>query len=270
MVLLMSVEFDKRMPSKETERVFREALAHIECSARMAVDRLPDLQEESRGGLPTHRFLERGVDEVFALKLVQLVGNVKAGEVLIERGCFHEWDMVKRLVYETLEDVEFVALGKLEGGWTELHSRYMECFFAEDFDEEEGDVLQGGVRPVQRREITKYIESASSVGTEGAVSQVVRNIHRLHSASVHGRAAGITRGFYDAGKRAFWTGGPRNEVSMMVERFALRLAMCHITNCVGRWVVERWWGRDYASRTLEIRERLQSAVEEDGRAMGML
>lgn len=260
---------DKRIPSEETDRVFREAAAHMERLARIAVDRLPELVEESRGGLPAHRFPENGVDEMFALKLVQLVGNMKAGEVLIEGGCFHEWDMVKRLVYETLEDVKFVALGEREGARTKLHSRYMACFFSEDFDEE-GGVLQAGVGAVSRREITKYIEGASSVGNEEALSEVVRNIHRLHSASVHGRAAGITRGCYDAGKRAFWTGGPRNEVSMMVERFALRLAMCHTASCVGRWIVDRWWGSEYARRTVKAAERLRRAVEEDGRTMGIL
>ena len=49
--------------------------------------------------------------------------------------------MVKRLVYETLEDVEFMALGERHGSWTKLHSRYMECFFAEDYDER-GAVVQ--------------------------------------------------------------------------------------------------------------------------------
>ena len=265
----MAIEIHKNIPSEETERAFREALAHIERSARMAVDRLPDLQTKSRDGLPTHRLRNNGVDEVFALKLVQLVGNLKAGEVLIDSGCFHEWDMVKRLVYESLEDLEFVALGEREGERTKLHSRYMECFFAEDFDEE-GGVLQGGVRAVQRREITRYIESADGRENAGKLSEVEKNIHRLHSASVHGRATGIIRGCYDAGNRAFWTGGRRNDTSMMVERFALRLGMCHTMGCVGRWVVERWWGRDYGSRTLEIAERLQSAVQEDGRTMGIV
>ena len=88
----MSVEINKSVPSEETERLFREALAHIERSARMAVDRLPELVVESRGELGTHRFRENNVDVVFALKLVQLVGNVKAGEALIERGLFYEWD----------------------------------------------------------------------------------------------------------------------------------------------------------------------------------
>lgn len=269
MVCPVTIESDKTIPSEQTERVFREAVAHMERLAEMAVDRLPELVDESRGGLPTHRFASHGVDEMFALKLVQLVGNVKAGEVLIERGCFHEWDMVKRLVYETLEDVEFVALGEREEGWTEAHSRYMECFFAEDFDEG-GRVLQGGVRAVQRREITRYIESASDAANE-ELSEAVRNIHRLHSATVHGRATGIIRGFYDAGQRAFWTGsGPRNEVSMTVERFALRLAMCHIMSCVGWWIVGRWWDDEYASRTVDAAERLQSAVGKDGRTLGIL
>ena len=83
--------------SGKAERIYREAVAHLTRLAHKAVERLPTLVRRQRGGIPTARLPDRRLDGVFALKLIQLVGNLKSGDLLVQHGHYFEWDMVHRL-----------------------------------------------------------------------------------------------------------------------------------------------------------------------------
>lgn len=242
--------------SKSAEGIYREAVAHLDRSAIAATERIPDLVAETRGELDVFRTAEPSLDAVFVLKLIQVVGNIKSGELLVDHGFYSEWDMVGRLIYETLEDLQFLAIGE-RLCWTKRHDQYLEVFFAEDFDQD-GSVVQRGVGPVQRREIAKFLRRVAGDGDKRDAA--VRNIARLQSANVHGRSTGIIRGYYEAQKQRFWTGGARTETSMALERFALHLATSHVADVVAHHVVPRWWGQEYARKTSGIALRLRMAI----------
>ena len=242
------------------ERIYRETVAHLERTATRAIERIPDLVPGTRGELEIFRVADPSLDAVFVLKLIQLSGNIKSGEVLVEHGFYSEWDMVKRLIYESLEDIQFLALGERHR-WTTQHDRYLDVFFSEDFDEH-GSVVQRGVSPVQRREVAEFFKCVA--GAEDERDVVVRSIARLHSASVHGRCTGIIRGCYEGQKRRFWTGGPRGETSMALERFALQLTTFHVVDVVARHVSPRWWGQGYVREASSLALRLRTAILPDG------
>lgn len=245
--------------AEEAERLYRETLAQLERLATKAMERIPSLVTEQRCDIVTNRLPDRNLDTVFALKLIQLVGNLKSGEVLVRHGHYFEWDMVKRLVYETLDDLHFLALGEANDHWTKVHEQYMEALFAEDFDED-GSVVDESVRPVQRWQITDYLKSATHDGNEEEIAKVTRSVSRLHSASVHGRVTGIIRGYYEAPEQRFWTGGCRHEASTALERFSLHLATLHVTAYVAHLICPRWWGRAYRQQTWAMGIRLQDAL----------
>lgn len=242
------------------EPAYREALAHLEGLAAMATERLPDVTPKIRGNRTDYRLSEPNWDAIFALKLMQLVGNIKAGELLVVHGMYYEWDMVERLVYETLEDLRFLALGERHG-WTDLHERFKVAFFADDFDEH-GSVVKDSVRPVARREINEYIRSkdVGDDGTKEEHQEAVRNLGRLYSASVHERSPGIIRGSYEGPKRRWWAGGPRHEDSMAWERCALHVTTFNVLDVVARLVGPRWWGPQQLVDTSGVLSRLRQAI----------
>ena len=252
------------------ELFYREAVAHLEWCASNVTDHVPALVPHARGDMVVHRVPTESVDAVFALKLIQVVGNLKSGGLLIEHGFYHEWDMVSRLLYETLDDVKFLAHGERRG-MTPLHRRYLAAFFAEDFDAS-GAVLQDRVRAVSRRDILDYLETATDEpeelrGLHEEQLVAARNMYRLRSASVHGRAAGIIRGYYEAEHGRFWTTGPRFEPSMGFERFALHVATLEVIFVFGFLIGSRWWGEDHRRQAASIALRLQAAVLRAGRAV---
>ncbi len=231
----------------------------LEHLATKATERIPRLVVEQRGDIEVHRPSHRSLDTVFALKLIQLVGNLKAGESLVREGCYFEWDMVKRLVYETLEDIDFLARGDATDDWTTVHERYLASFFAEDFGED-GSVIRESVRPVQRREITEYLQEEAGYPAGGDAGDVARDIGRIHSASVHGRLTGIMRGFFEAPQERFWIGGRRHKYSVALERLALGLAASDIADEVAHSICARWWGEVYRRETAALAGRLRTAL----------
>ena len=244
--------------SGNAESIYREAAAHLTRLARKAAERVPTLVHEQRGAIPTVRLRDRCMDGVFALKLIQLVGNLKSGDLLVRHGHYFEWDMVHRLIDETLDDLEFLARGEADD-WTEVHVRYLDALFAEDYTDE-GSVVQEPVRAPQRREITDYLRHATDDGNEEELATVTRNIARLTNASAHGRISGILRGYYEAGEQRFWQGGRRSSVDAALERLSFHLIAARTTDSIACHICARWWGEACTRKTVAIAERLRSAL----------
>ena len=244
--------------SGKAERIYREAVAHLARLARKAAERLPTLVHEQRGAIPTFRLPDRCLDGVFALKLIQLVGNLKSGDLLVRHGHYFEWDMVHRLIDETLDDLEFLARGEA-GDWNEVHDRYLDALFAEDYNDD-GSVVQEPVRAPQRRQITDYLRHATDDGNEEEIATVTRNIARLNNASAHGRVSGILRGYYEAGEQRFWLGGRRSGVDAPLERLSFHLVAAQTTASIGYLICARWWGEACTRKTVAIAQRLESAL----------
>ena len=66
------------------ETAYREAVTYLECLADEAIGHVPDLTPRTRGPQTHYRLSETNWDAVFGLKLFQVVGNVKAGDPLVE------------------------------------------------------------------------------------------------------------------------------------------------------------------------------------------
>ena len=245
--------------SGKAERIYREAVAHLTRLAHKAVERLPTLVRRQRGGIPTARLPDRRLDGMFALKLIQLVGNLKSGDLLVQHGHYFEWDMVHRLIDETLDDLEFLVRGEADD-WTEVHDRYLDALFAEDFNHD-GSVVQEPVRAPQRRQITDYIRHATNDGNEEEIATVTRNIARLNNASAHGRVSGILRGYYEGGEQRFWLGGRRSGVNAALERLTFHLVAAQATASIAYLICARWWGERCMRKTEAIAQRLESALD---------
>ena len=243
------------------ETAYREAVTHLEYLAADAIGHVPDLTPRTRGQQTHYRLSETNWDAVFGLKLFQVVGNVKAGDRLVELGMFYEWDMVQRLIYETLEDLRFLALGERHG-WTDPHEQFKMAFFAEDFDEH-SSVVEESVRPIGRRQINDYIMSkdARDDSAKKKHQDGVRNLTRLFSATVHGRYTGIIRGYYEGPQRRYWTGGPRHQDSVAWERLSLHVTTLNIVDVVARYVGPRWWGPQQLVETADVLSRLRMAIQ---------
>ena len=244
----------------DTEQLYTKAVIHLDGLVSNALEYVPGLITEHRSDVVIHRIPDKTLDVVYALKLLQLAGSLKSGETLVKAGHYFEWDMVKRLIYETLDDLQFLSLGEENDDWTDVHEQYMRAFFAEDFADD-GTVVTKSVHPVPRYRITNYLKGSDEDGNEERIGRTASNISRLFSANVHGRATGIIRGYYEAHSGKFWNGGTRDELIAVLERFALYLATSQVLNFTSRIICARWWDSKCTEQTMTIATELGRALQ---------
>ena len=116
---------------------YKACLCQLELLAKKATDHLSELMK--RGEYPPQLLSAESLNSLYALKVTQLYGNIVSGELLMQNGHFFEFDMLKRLIYESMEDLEFLAIGESEGEWTDDHCNYVRSFFKNDFTQS-GDI----------------------------------------------------------------------------------------------------------------------------------
>ena len=247
------------------DAIHREACAFLDEAVTDAVGRLPKLEVRKRGKEIIHRFPKKNLDVVLALKLVQLRGNIKAGEVLIEDGLFLEWYMVQRTMQDAMEDVTFLVDG--EGDEKKAHRRYMEIFFDEDLDKD-GKLSKRTAGAVTRPEIRDTLRKVQQqlVGRDLScdicdIYEQSRQLHRVGSGSVHGRASSIIRAYFDESTetRLWLSGEARQRRRTAWERLGLYQMVAWSVSTFSVAGAGRWWDGDYVRRAFELVERLQAA-----------
>lgn len=239
---------------------FREATAHLEPAIAEIAKQMPPLEVRMRGGVPIHRYSEKSVDVALALKLIQLRGNIRAGELLIREGLFLEWDVVQRSMHDALEDSTLLAAPDQEN---KVVRRYIAFFFDEDLDKN-GELTKRGDVGVGRQEIRSAIGTlAQSHGhSPNDFAQQSRELHRVRSGSVHGRGASIMRAYFEeTAPRGLWLGGDREPRRTAWELVSLRLMTSHVLSTFGLAGVGRWWEPATSLELMDLGQRLRDAVD---------
>ena len=175
----------------------------LEHLATKATERIPRLVVEQRGDIEVHRPSHRSLDAVFALKLIQLVGNLKAGSRSSERVATLNgtWSSGSCTRHWKTSTFWLAAMRRTTG------PPCMTATLLRRISGTTGVSFVRAFRPVQRREITEYLQEAAGYPAGGDAGDVSRNIGRLHSASVHGRLTGIMRGLTRLPKGVSGSGG---------------------------------------------------------------
>ena len=250
---------------------FSDALAFLSRSLANVVALLPELEARQRGGELLHRFPEKSVTVALGLKLVQLTGHVRAGELLIRNGFLFEWDVIQRTLQDGTEDVTFLVVAEGRGE-TKLLRRYLEFFFDEDIGRD-GALGDRPAVSVERREIRRAIEEkARELGakdTGKVMKGQSRVLHRLRSGSVHGRGASIVRAYFDeSAAEGLWLGAGRREARRAAwELPTLYMATSNVVSAFGVAGAGRWWGEDYLLEVTERVDRLQESASRMVRAL---
>ena len=226
--------------------VFREANGSLDRAVTAMAEQLPRLEVQRRGESPIHRYPEKSVDIALALKLIQLRGNIRAGAILIREGLLLEWDVVQRSMHDALEDAMLLAAVDEND---KVIRRYIDFFFDEDLDRN-GELTDRGMVGVGRQEVRKAIGNAA--GRHGLpdagskMTRLARQLHRMRSGSVHGRAVSIMRAYFEeSAPTGLWLGGPRELRRTAWELPSLRMMMSQTLSTFGLAGVGRWWEPDY-------------------------
>ena len=81
------------------------------------------------------RFVEQSLEQALLLKLARVVTGLKAVDVLLANGLLQEMAALCRILDELYEDISFLTTALTNTEVTELHDRYLQGFWAEEFND---------------------------------------------------------------------------------------------------------------------------------------
>lgn len=127
------------------------------------------------------------------LKLAFVVSTLRAALVVNEAGFYLQQALLCRAIDEANEDVAFLVIGETTGNRTDLHDKYLEAFWAEEYEDHFDPVGTHRSRPmVPRKKIRAYLARAEGKELDPSTAQkVAKVLAKSYSGFVHAAAPHI-------------------------------------------------------------------------------
>jgi hypothetical protein len=134
------------------------------------------------------RYTEKTIQQAIIQKLARTITGLKSAQLLLEHGFFQEQAAIQRMLDEFEQDVNFLSLGLLDNDITELHEKYLDTFYEEEFDTPEDPVASKQKRAmVPRKKIIAYIARANPNDNNPSRGiEVTKTLHKAYSGFIHG------------------------------------------------------------------------------------
>jgi hypothetical protein len=142
----------------------------------------PDIVEIS--GNKCLRYTEQLIETAIIQKLARYLSSLNAARLLLDNGYTQEVGVMFRTLDEIGEDIIFLCIPKTEGEFTEIHKRYLEYFYREEFDNPDNAFLSTQNRPtIPRKKIHAVI---ANIGKENLNPSDNQQNHRTLSQAYSG------------------------------------------------------------------------------------
>ena len=152
----------------------------------------PPRQVQFRDGF-VFRFVEQTLEQALLLKLARLVTGLRAVDVLLQAGLLQEMAATCRMLDEIGEDVAFLVAPLTNDEITKLHERYLEGFWAEEFQETDNTLARHQKPDTPRRnKIQAYIQRVFNPdGDSSLMSDVSQAVSSTYSGYIHASAVQV-------------------------------------------------------------------------------
>jgi len=136
------------------------------------------------------RYQEGLIEQALILKLARYISGLRAAHVLLDHGLLQEQGVLQRTLDEIGEDVWFLALAITNGPRTERHDRFLEAFWAEEFDGAKQVVSMRRDTP-KRSKIRAHIHNTLLPDNPSRAIENATTISSMYSGYVHAAAVHI-------------------------------------------------------------------------------
>lgn len=174
------------------ESLCRQCIEHMGRTVDILASRVPAPVLIDHHGKRVFRYTEQTIHQAIVLKLARLVSNLGAALLLLKSGYVHEQAALQRMITEGDEDVMFLALGVLTNDITELHSRFLDAFWEEEFDQPTALESTQKRPSIPRKSVNAWIARHPYSGIdESTGAALTTTLHKAYSGFVHGAAPQI-------------------------------------------------------------------------------
>lgn len=253
----MSYE-ERKSPNRDEELLFQELLNYMDRTISDLLPLLSKPKEKEIGSNKVIRFPKKDPRHAIVLKFVLLTSNLRAGKLLIDHGFVYEWSVMRRVLDDALEAIILLLTDRKNM----LRQTYLQRFYTEDLDEQEG-IQTRRVPSVGRGRIRESV--ISGFGSEGheqranqtaSLDEIMKWRFRVGSGYIHGRMPQIMS-LYDSEINRFRTDGVDNKKRLTSELKSFWAIASQAITCFN---MVRMWVGDYSSYDKELAERFRKVT----------
>lgn len=168
-------------------RLYQEIATALEAAFSSIENVAPRPVVVQRGSYEVFRYKEKSVEAAIIQKCARLVSGINASLVLLKAGYVQELCALFRMLDEFREDIYFLCEAVRSGQKTELHEKYLDSFYQEEFDIPENPLLSSQNRPtIKREKIRAVISRISERELNPSDNQKLqRTLSQMYSGFVH-------------------------------------------------------------------------------------
>ena len=173
--------------------LYRQTLSHMESTLADLANRVKPPQRVPMLDSFVFRYVEKTIHQAIVQKLARIISGLYAARILLESGFVQEQGALQRMLDEFLEDVVFLSYAPINDDAKDLHRRYLEAFFQEEFDKPGNPIASSQDRPmIPRRKIRAYIANIEGGYLDPSRGvAVTRTVDKALSGYVHGASPHI-------------------------------------------------------------------------------
>ena len=135
------------------------------------------------------RYREETLEQALIIKLARVVTGLHSARLLLNHGFFQEQIAIHRMLDEFQQDITFLSIARFEQEFTQLHQRYLNAFYEEEFDNPSSPFLSTQKRPsIPRQKIRAFIaRKVAEIGAGDASrgAELTRTLSKSYSGYVH-------------------------------------------------------------------------------------
>lgn len=141
------------------------------------------------------RYKEKTLEQALIQKLARVVTGLHSARILLNSGFLQEQVAIHRMLDELRQDISFLSFAQSEDEITELHQRYLDAFYQEEFDIPEDPIGSTQKRPsIPSQKIRAYLakkEAEIGIANPSCGTELERTLSKAYSGFVHGASPQI-------------------------------------------------------------------------------
>jgi hypothetical protein len=175
------------------DALYKLTLQNMERTLRSLCSRVPAPQRVPMSSSFVFRYIDKSIHQAIVQKLARVISGLHAARILLECGFIQEQGALHRMLDEFQEDVSFLCYGAIRNDITDLHRRYLDAFYEEEFDRPDDVASSSQNRPmIPRQKIRAYLAQIEESGVEVTrAARVDRSLSKAYSGYVHGASPHI-------------------------------------------------------------------------------
>ena len=172
--------------------IYDHILKKMELTVHNLAARISEPQQVPYKNSFVFRYAEKTIYQAIVQKLARCVSGLHAVRLLMCHGFAQEQASIQRMLDELQEDVKFLSYGVILGDVTELHKRYLDDFYQEEFDADTSLASTQKRDMTPRKKIHAYLSKMGGKNSDPSTHQEVsRTISKAYSGFIHGASPHI-------------------------------------------------------------------------------